>query len=122
MKKYFAVEDTCSGKEMLYQVVCGDTEDGFDIVAVGHNIGALADSLIRHVKNNGGQSLDIYIKPPAEGYWIDIKQEAGSKEEISEDEVEVHQTNEINKGKMNQLMKRLHIKTVNEDFMFMFYR
>jgi hypothetical protein len=120
MKKYFAVLDPCSGKDMLYQIVRGEPGQGFDIVAAGHNIGALADSLVRHADNNGGRGIEICVKPPSGMYWMDIKPEARSKTEIGESDVEFHQTEKIENEKMHRLMARLDKMTKNRDYLIMF--
>lgn len=121
-KKYFAVKDPCSGKEEMYQIVHGENGQGFDIVAAGPNIGALVDSVINHVEKNGGTGIDIYIKPPTDAYWVDIKQDAASKQEVEETDVVMHQTKKIDRGKMNLFIAKLHEKTKDKDYMFMFYR
>ncbi|MBW2997141.1 hypothetical protein KY349_02245 [Candidatus Woesearchaeota archaeon] len=122
MKKYFAVKDPCSGKEALYQVVHGEHGQGFDIVAAGPNIGALVDSIMNHVEKTGGTGIDIYIKPPTDAFWVDVKPQADSKAEVEETDVVMHQTIRIDRGKMNQFIAKLHEKTKDKDYMFMFYR
>lgn len=121
MRKYFVVKDPCSGKETLYQVVHGTPEQGFEIVAAGHNIGALADSLISYAETKGGISIDVYITPPLDDYWVDMKDESDSVGEV-EDDVEIHATKKVERRHLNKLMARLHERTKDKDFMFMFYR
>lgn len=120
MKKYFAVQDPYSGREMLYQVVHGTPEEGFEIVAAGYDIGAFADSILHHAEKRK-ESIDIHITPP-EGCWIEIKPESASKSCVSDEDVEFHQMKRIPKGKMNRLMSRLHDQTKDADYILMFCR
>lgn len=121
-KSYFAVKDPCSGKEALYQVIYGETRQGFDIVAAGHDISALVDSIMHHVEKIGGTGIEIFINPPTDSYWVDVKPQAFSKAEIEETDVVMHQTKKISRVKLNQMMARLHAKEKNLNIMFMFYR
>ena len=121
MKNYFAVMDKVSGKEILYQVIQGSSDDGFDIVAAGKDIGALADDLMEHVETTGCNGFDIHITPPDRSYWLDVKQGSESKSELDDSDFVTHEMKKMSRTKLKSFIAKMHDETKYTDCVFMFY-